>query len=98
METIGKRIEEAMKKRDINQRQLAEKVGKSKSLISQWISGNKNIDAKDLYKIAVATDHPIEFFYPEIIPYNELDKYGEILGITPAGEYEIVTLRRRRKA
>lgn len=97
METIGRRIAEALERRNLNQRELASKVGRSKSLISQWISGSKNIDAKDLYRVAVALDMPIEFFYPEVVPLHSLDKYGEILGITDAGEFEIITLRRRKR-
>ena len=95
MDTIGIRIEEAMKARGMNQRQLANKLGFHPSLISQWINGKKNIDAKDLYRVAVVTDHPIQFFYSEVVP-ADLSSYGEILGITPAGEYEIITLRRKR--
>lgn len=48
---ISDRIEEILEKKKITQRELAEKLGKSESEISKWLSGTHNFTLKSLAKI-----------------------------------------------
>ncbi len=48
---ISDKIEELLKKKKISQRELADKLGKSESEISKWISGTHNFTLKSIAKI-----------------------------------------------
>jgi transcriptional regulator with XRE-family HTH domain len=48
---IGAQIYKYMKESNINQRQLAEKLGKKESEISKWLNGNHNFTIETIAKI-----------------------------------------------
>ncbi len=48
---ISAQIYEYMKEKNINQRQLAEKLGKKESEISKWLNGNHNFTIETIAKI-----------------------------------------------
>ncbi|MBE3610507.1 XRE family transcriptional regulator [Campylobacter californiensis] len=61
MKTFAQKIEEVLKDKNINTVQLAEKLGVSQSLISQWLSGEKRT-RKFLKPLADFSGYPIEYF------------------------------------
>lgn len=56
---ISDRIEEILKKKNITQRELAEKLGKSESEISKWMCGTHNFTIKSLSKIETVLNEDI---------------------------------------
>lgn len=56
---LADRIAYLLKKHQISQRQLAEKLGKRESEISKWLSGNHNFTQSTLTKISCAIGEPI---------------------------------------
>jgi transcriptional regulator with XRE-family HTH domain len=58
----GIKIKEALKTADINQSKLANNLGITRSMISNWISGQRNPSLKSLDKISKATGVPLKFF------------------------------------
>lgn len=48
---LAVKIEEAMKKRGLNQKQLALRMGKSEAVISEWLSGDRNFTVDTLTDI-----------------------------------------------
>lgn len=58
---ISDRIEEILKKKNISQREFADKLGKSESEISKWLSGTHNFTIKSITKIeAVLKDEIVK--------------------------------------
>ncbi|MBE2985337.1 LexA family transcriptional regulator [Campylobacter sp. RM6883] len=66
MKTFALKIEEVLKDKNINTVQLAEKLGVSQSLVSQWLSGEKRT-RKFLKPLADFSGRPIEYFLDDNI-------------------------------
>ena len=56
---LADRIHFLLKKHNTTQRQLAEKLGKSESEVSKWLSGAHNFTYHTLIKIGIAIGEPI---------------------------------------
>lgn len=56
---IVDRIEEIMTKKKINQRQLADMLGKEESEVSRWMRGTHNFTIKTIAKLEAALGEPI---------------------------------------
>ena len=52
-------LHELMEKNNINQRQLAERMGKKETEVSKWLNGVQNFTLKTLSKLEVALGSPI---------------------------------------
>jgi len=91
---IGKRIKEIREKMGVKQSTLCAKVGLSQSYFSQLESGERNIDAADLEKIARALGVGIDLFYAEDVRGTN---YGEIAGTIDEGTGTELILFRRNK-
>ncbi|OAB46573.1 helix-turn-helix domain-containing protein [Paenibacillus antarcticus] len=50
--TLGKKIAELRKKRNLKQSELAEEIGKSTSLVAMWETGNRDPDSKMVATLA----------------------------------------------
>lgn len=79
---IVEKIKSARTERKLNQKQLADKLGKTQATLSQLENGNVQVLASELYKISEILDKPIEYFYGEDIGNDEIQ--------------EIVTMLRRQ--
>ena len=88
--TFAKRLKQAMNERQMTQAELAARIGKGKSSVSQYLSG-KNIPKDDVQKqIAKVLDCTVEFLNSEVpddgdiylknVPVVEAAK---MLGISP---------------
>lgn len=53
---LAAKIEDAMKRRGLNQAQLARLMGKSQTVISEWLSGDRNFTVDTLADIEEALD------------------------------------------
>jgi transcriptional regulator with XRE-family HTH domain len=64
--SFAKRLKQAMQDKDMNQAELASRIGKGKSSVSQYLSG-KNIPKDDVQKqIAEVLDCTVEFLNSEV--------------------------------
>ena len=88
--SFAKRLKQAMDEKQMTQAELAARIGKGKSSVSQYLSG-KNIPKDDVQKrIAEVLDCTVEFLNSEVsddgdihlknVPVSEAAK---ILGISP---------------
>ncbi len=50
------RIEELMLEKDISQKELADKIGKSPAEISKWLNGLQNLTLKSIIKLEIALE------------------------------------------
>ncbi len=57
-----KKIKMAMLKKDINQSDLADKLGITKSVVSNWFIGNRNPKIETLEKIAKVLGTDVNYF------------------------------------
>ncbi|MDR1245367.1 MAG: helix-turn-helix transcriptional regulator [Endomicrobium sp.] len=60
---VGKKIRKAMRDVDLTQKSLGEKLGGTRTLVSNWINGYSNPSLKSLKKIASATGKPLHYFF-----------------------------------
>lgn len=60
---FARRLVDAMYEKRMNQNELAEKTRISKGTISVYISGKGNPLAYNVYKLSIALDKPIDYFY-----------------------------------
>jgi transcriptional regulator with XRE-family HTH domain len=67
---LADRIYYLLKKHNVSQRQLAEKLGKSESEVSKWLSGGHNFTANTLTKIGIAIGERI-YTIPGKSPLDE---------------------------
>lgn len=73
--SFAKRLKQAMMERQMTQAELAAKIGKGKSSVSQYLSG-KNIPKDDVQKqIAEVLDCTVEFLNSEV-PANDHSEKG----------------------
>lgn len=60
---LGKKIKELRKKRNYSARELSERSGVARSLISQLETGNRKSTSVDtIYRLAKALDAPLSYF------------------------------------
>ena len=63
---LGKKIKELRKKRNLTARELSERSGVARSLISQLETGKRDSTSIDtVYRLAKALDVPISYFFSE---------------------------------
>ena len=73
--SFAKRLKQAMDERQMTQAELAARIGKGKSSVSQYLSG-KNIPKDDVQKqIAEVLDCTVEFLNSEV-PANDHSEMG----------------------
>jgi transcriptional regulator with XRE-family HTH domain len=53
------RIHELMEEENINQKQLAERLGKTEAEVSKWLNGVQNFTLKTICKLEAALEHEI---------------------------------------
>lgn len=73
---FGKQFKKIMLEKDINQRELADKLGITKAMITNWISGVRNPSLDSIKKISSALSIDYNYFI-ESSDYNKnlnLDK------------------------
>ena len=54
---LAERIDEQMKAKGLNNKQLAKLTGKSLSTVASWLSGRHNFTLATIAKISVALEH-----------------------------------------
>jgi len=81
---FSNKLKEAMAERNMKANELAIKIGKNKSSVSQYLSG-KNIPKDEVkIKIAEVLDFPIEYFNVE--ESKSIDKYQYNVPISEAAK------------
>jgi transcriptional regulator with XRE-family HTH domain len=78
MEKLGKKIKFARKTKRITQNDLAKAIGVSDKSVSAYESGRIEPPLKMLEKIALSTDHSLEYFVGESIESQILAKLTEV--------------------
>jgi len=75
-EYVGRRIKEERKKKKLNQKELAQKIGIQNSTLSQYEHGKSEPNQEMLFKIAQALDVNVSDLIPSDyrIEDNDLDK------------------------
>ena len=76
---IGQRIRLVRERRGMTQKELGREIRLSGGYVSQLELGDRNIDAKVLYSIAVALRVPVDHFYPAVSAIDELSPCKVIL-------------------
>ena len=71
MKTFAQKIDELLKEKDINTIQLADILGISQSLVSQWLLGQKKT-TKFLAPLPKFSGYPIEYFVNDNIETPDL--------------------------
>lgn len=56
---IIEKIDKTLKKKNLTQRDLAKKLGKSEAVISRWTTGFPNLTLRSIAQISVALDEPL---------------------------------------
>lgn len=70
--TIGEVIKEILKSRNITQLELASKIGKSKTAVSQMINGAYSPSPETLEKISEVLNVPVAIMYLLTISSNDI--------------------------
>ncbi|WP_314989082.1 XRE family transcriptional regulator [uncultured Campylobacter sp.] len=71
MKTFAQKIDDLLKDRAITTQQLADRVGFSQSLVSQWKLGAKTIGKKNLASLVDYSGYSIEYWYDDNIDTPE---------------------------
>lgn len=71
MKTFAQKIDDLLKDRAITTQQLADRVGVSQSLVSQWKLGAKTIGKKNLKALVDYSGYSIEYWYDDNIDIPE---------------------------
>lgn len=53
------RIDDILKKKNMTQRDLAQRMGKSEAMVSRWITGFPNFTLRSLAQLSVALGEPL---------------------------------------
>lgn len=53
------RIDEILKKKEISQRELARRLGKSEAVVSRWTTGFPNLTLRSIAQLSAALGEPI---------------------------------------
>lgn len=73
---IGRRIKDEREKAGLTQEELAEKIYKTRVVVSDMERGRTQISAVDLMDIAYNLEKPIRVFYPVYVPTaDDLEDY-----------------------
>ena len=80
---ITEQICEAMEQQGLQQKDLAERLGKSRSAVSQLLSGDQNVSIKRLVEVALALD--MTFIPPQLIPFEPVEVERVDEGVHGAG-------------
>lgn len=99
MTNMGERIKELLEKKNLNQKQLAEKVGCTEAAISHYIKGDRTPRASVLAKIAIALDTTSDYL-TEGIPTDVKEELGfakkliarNVTQMTKAEKREIINI------
>ena len=76
---IGAKLRQAREEAKLNQKQLAERLGKSQKTISNYETGEHGIDIEELPDFARELGKPIGYFFSEENPAYELPViYGQL--------------------
>lgn len=62
---FGKKFEEIAIKKNMSQKDVADKLGVSKEMISIWVTGRRNPSLNSIKKIAAVFDVPTNYFIEE---------------------------------
>lgn len=76
---ISDQITECLKKENLSQKDLSDKLGIPQAEISKWMSGSHNFTIKTIAKISAALNHPIliaPMYVNEIEVKDEMDLYN----------------------
>ena len=76
MKTFAQKIDDLLKERAITTQQLADRVGVSQSLVSQWKLGAKTIGKKNLMSLVDYSGYSIEYWYDDNIDTPEKNDEG----------------------
>ena len=57
--TLPEKIDLILKKKNMTQRDLAQKMGKSEAMVSRWITGFPNFTLRSLIQLSVALGEPL---------------------------------------
>lgn len=71
MKTFAQKIDDLLKERAITTQQLADRVGVSQSLVSQWKLGAKTIGKKNLASLVDYSGYSIDYWYDDNIDTPE---------------------------
>lgn len=85
---IGEKIKEFRKKNNLNQSDLAKRIGVSNTSISEYERGNVNIDADTLFQIAEVFEIKVDDFFPaRNVESSPIDLMNEIRNINLDAKY-----------
>lgn len=79
---LGKKIKEMRNKKEFSARELSERSGVARSLISQLETGKRQSTGMDtIYRLAKALDVPLSYFFnneSESVPYKGSNDYQDL--------------------
>lgn len=94
-EIVGQQIKKARQSKSLSQKQLAEKVGISRMMISRYEVGYSEVPIEKLQRLAQILDKPVSFFFGEEQVENtnkvwkEAQKYLELFKDKVGGELDL---------
>jgi transcriptional regulator with XRE-family HTH domain len=94
-EIVGKQIKKARRAKTLSQKQLAEKVGISRMMISRYEVGSSEVPIERLQKISTILDKPVSFFFGEEQVqenhkvWEEAQKYLDLFKDKVGGELDL---------
>lgn len=71
--SIAERIRTLRNSRNLSQRELGERIGRTQQEIYRWEKGKVRVHADDVRKMAVALDVPIHEFYDDACAGEQVD-------------------------
>lgn len=72
---IGKKLKDVMINEGLTQEDLAKLINSDRSIISRWLTGERNPSAKNLKKISEVLNLPVSFFQDKSFSIkNDCDK------------------------
>lgn len=84
-DTIVAQIRAARNERDMTQKELADRLGKTQAALSDLERGNVQVSASELFQISEILNKPIEYFFGENIGDKEIQDIVAVLRKQPAG-------------
>lgn len=79
---VGNKIKDYRKKKNLNQADLAKRIGVTNTSVSEYERGRVNIDADTLFKIADVLDVKVDDFFPsrnlETSPIDLMNEFRTI--------------------
>ena len=74
LDTIGQNIRAARERKKLSQEELARKIGKDQTAISEYENGKRKLTVTDLPAFATALDVTIGYFFHGKMEANELEQ------------------------